>query len=246
MTSAPVPRRWASAPGSPGAPSSAVTCDPEHGHAEDLTDLTRLYADLEACRRCPGMQGPPVHGEAVLSPVMMIGQAPGTREIEQGRPFCWTAGRTLFQWFGSIGLDEARFRRLVLMSAVCRCFPGKNPKGGDRVPNRVEVATCRRWWQQELRLARPGLIIPVGGLAIRQFIATGRLSEIVGRQWPYRSEKGWQSDLIPLPHPSGASTWFKTEPGKSLLAQALGLIAAHRAWRLLVDDGSQTSVTVRT
>jgi uracil-DNA glycosylase len=191
------------------------------------------------------MQGPPVHGEAALSPVMMIGQAPGTREIEQGRPFCWTAGKTLFQWFASIGLDEARFRRLVLMSAVCRCFPGKNPKGGDRVPDRTEVANCRGWWQQEMRLARPGLIIPVGGLAIGQFIATARLSEIVGRQWPYRPVPGQHADLIPLPHPSGASTWFKTEPGKTLLPQALGLIAAHPAWRLLIDDGPETAVTGR-
>ncbi len=181
------------------------------------------------------MFGPPVHGEPVISPVMMIGQAPGTREIEQGRPFCWTAGKTLFRWFGSIGMDEATFRERVLMSAVCRCFPGKNPKGGDRVPDRVEVAHCAGWWQGELELSRPRLVIPVGKLAIAQFAdqlpAGARLDTLVGRQWPYRSDAGRTTDLIPLPHPSGASTWFKMEPGKTLLAQALGLIAAHSAWR---------------
>jgi hypothetical protein len=120
-----------------------------------LAALARLYRDLVACRRCPGMQGPPVHGEAVISPVMMVGQAPGTREILQGIPFCWTAGKTLFRWFESIGVDEPTFRRRVLMSAVCRCFPGKNPKGGDRVPDAVEVERCSGWWQGELELARP-------------------------------------------------------------------------------------------
>jgi uracil-DNA glycosylase len=37
--------------------------------------------------------------------------------------------------------------------------------------------------------------------------------------------------VIALPHPSGASTWHRTEPGKTLLAQALAKIGAHRAWK---------------
>jgi uracil-DNA glycosylase len=192
--------------------------------------LVDLYGDLEACRRCPGMEGPPVHGQAVIAPIMMVGQAPGTREILQGIPFCWTAGKTLFRWFNSIGVDEETFRRRVLMSAVCRCFPGKNPKGGDRVPDSAEVDACAGWWRGELALSRPRLIIPVGRLAIVQFMPARRLDEVIGARWPYRSPDGLDADLIPLPHPSGASTWFKMEPGKTLLDQALALIAAHPAW----------------
>jgi uracil-DNA glycosylase len=192
--------------------------------------LATLYRDLAACRRCPAMQGPPVHGQAVISPVMMVGQAPGTREILQGIPFCWTAGKTLFRWFESIGVDEPTFRSRVLMSAVCRCFPGKNPKGGDRVPDAVEVERCSGWWRTEVELSRSRLIIPVGKLAIVQFMASKRLNDVVGGQWPYRSPSGLEADLVPLPHPSGASTWFKMEPGKSLLAAALALIDAHPAW----------------
>jgi uracil-DNA glycosylase len=197
--------------------------------------LHALHLDLERCRRCPGMQGPPVHGESVASPVMLIGQAPGTKEIEQLRPFCWTAGKTLFRWLGSIGLDEDAVRSLVLISAVCRCFPGKNPKGGDRVPDRDEVERCAGWWRGELELARPRLLIPVGKLAIEQFRdqlpEPTRLDAVVGRRWVYRSPSGRVADLIPLPHPSGASTWFKMEPGRTLLAQALLLIGQHPAWQ---------------
>lgn len=205
-----------------------------------LASLTDLYADLRRCRRCPAMFGPPVHGEAVISPVMMIGQAPGTKEIEQCRPFCWTAGKTLFRWFGSIGLDEERFRSRVLMSAVCRCFPGKNPKGGDRVPDSREVTNCLGWWRGELETCRPRLVIPVGKLAIAQFgdqLPTGgQLADLVGRHWQYRSPSGLAVDLIPLPHPSGASTWFKMEPGRTLLGAALDLIAGHAAWQSVVAD----------
>ena len=62
----------------------------------------------------------------------------------------------------------------------------------------------------------------------------GLLNEVIGQQWPYRSEAGWEADIIPLPHPSGASTWFKMEPGRTLLGQTMGRIANHLAWRDLM------------
>jgi uracil-DNA glycosylase len=206
------------------------------GNAPDrLEMLIRHQQALRACRACPGMIGPPVSGPAVLSPVVLMGQAPGTKEIEVARPFAWTAGKTLFGWFEGIGLAEREFRERVYMTAVCRCFPGKHPRGGDRVPNRQEIHNCRHWWQQELALVRPRLIIPVGRLAIAQFTAARRLEDVVGKCWSQGLESGETADLIPLPHPSGASVWFKTEPGRSLLAEGLALVASHPAWRELVD-----------
>ena len=196
-----------------------------------LRSLHDHHLAMGRCCDCPEMVGPPVVGQAVFSPVMLIAQAPGTREIETGRPFAWTAGKTLFSWFAGLGLEEQGFRSRVTMSAVCRCFPGKNPKGGDRMPNRHEAERCARWWQGELTLVRPRLVIPVGRLAISRFLDVGRLTDVIGRQWVWEAEDGWQLDVIPLPHPSGVSTWFKTEPGRSLLDQALGLIGAHPAWK---------------
>src|SRR5438046_684668 len=107
---------------------------------------------------------PVVTGNAVLSPVMLIGQAPGIKEGPAGKPFAWTAGKTLFQWFAQLDLDEATFREQVYMAAVCRCFPGKAPGGGDRVPSADEVERCSRHLTSELRLLRPRLVIPVGKL----------------------------------------------------------------------------------
>ena len=208
-----------------------------------LETLRSRRDELRLCRDCPGMQGPPVAGEAVISPVMLIGQAPGTREIETGRPFAWTAGKTLFGWFSRIGLDEDDFRAKVAMSAVCRCFPGKHPKGGDRVPNRGEVHRCERWWKGELELVRPRLVIPVGKLAIGRFLDARRLDEVVGRRWTLSAGTGLELDLIPLPHPSGASTWFKTDPGRGLLEMALGLIREHPAWPTLADHAAAGGAT---
>jgi len=177
------------------------------------------------------MIGPVVTGRPVLSPVMLIGQAPGDKEGPAGKPFAWTAGKTMFKWFGDIGLDEEGFRSRVYMAAVCRCFPGKEPKGGDRVPSPDEVARCGVHLAAEVKMLQPRLVLPVGKLAIAQVLPEFKqLTEVVGRKHRV-SFHGVATDVVPLPHPSGASTWHRTEPGKSLLAAALAEVEQHEAFR---------------
>jgi uracil-DNA glycosylase len=166
----------------------------------------------------------------VISPVLFVGQAPGTREQQTHKPFAWTAGKTLFGWFATIGVSEEAFRNRIYMAAVCRCFPGKNPAGGDRVPAPDEVTNCSAWIHAELQLLQPELIIPAGKLAIASFLESDRLDQVVG-QCHRVAVSGRDTDIIPLPHPSGASTWRHTEPGKTLLRKALGLISQHPAWQ---------------
>ena len=197
-----------------------------------ISTRTRLACHviaLESCTTCPDMQRPVVSGGAIVSKVLLVGQAPGDKEPTLGRPFAWTAGRTLFRWFNeATGLDEATFRSSIYMAAVCRCFPGKKPRGGDRVPTRQEIANCSGWLEAEVQILRPELVIPVGKLAIEQFVACPSLSEVVGKQMRIRFADH-ETDLIPIPHPSGASPWPHMEPGRSLLQDALGLIARHPA-----------------
>ena len=202
-----------------------------------LVQLKRHVSRLRACNDCPDMIGPVVTGMPVMSPVMLIGQAPGVREGPAGKPFAWTAGKTMFQWFASLGLDEEQFRSRVYMAAVCRCFPGKADKGGgDRVPSDEEVERCSRHIKREVELLRPRLVIPVGKLAIQQLLGDSaeKLVDVVGGE--HRVElHGVELDVIALPHPSGASTWHRTEPGKTLLIRALSKIAQHEAWQSLLD-----------
>ena len=188
---------------------------------------------LKNCRRCVNMVPPVVMGQAVASKVLLVGQAPGDKEGLMGKPFAWTAGKTLFRWFASIGLQEEDFRQRVYMAAVCRCFPGKNPKGGDRVPSEEEIQNCSRWLDTEIEILRPQLIIPVGRLAIQQFMEVDRLVDVIGHEFELE-ENGEVIDIIPLPHPSGASTWHRTEPGISLLQGSLALIVHHPAWQALL------------
>jgi uracil-DNA glycosylase len=178
---------------------------------------------------------PPVSGGPVLSKVMLIGQAPGVREPVLNRPFAWTAGKTLFRWFEEFcGMNEAAVRSTIYFAAVCRCFPGKTPAGGDRVPSPDEIRNCSSWMDEEFEILRPHVAIPVGRLAIAQFISCDKLEEVVGRRFRIR-RAGSIVDLIPLPHPSGASPWHKLSPGKELLAKAMRKIARHPAIRALKE-----------
>jgi len=197
--------------------------------AETRRRLERHVVRLRQCRRCPRVVPPPVSGGPIRSDVMLIGQAPGVREPVLKRPFAHTAGRTLFRWFEEFcGLDEAAMRSCVYFAAVIRCFPGKSSGGGDRVPNPQEVRNCSSWMNAEFELLRPRLVIPVGRLAIAQFIALDKLDAVIGRKF-VMERAGYAFDVIPLPHPSGASPWHKLSPGRELLAKAMRLIARHSA-----------------
>lgn len=193
--------------------------------------LQQQQKKLELCALCPNMTGPAVHGLPVLSKVMLIGQAPGFKEIEVLRPFAWTAGKKLFSWFEGIGMNENHFRKSVYMSAICRCYPGKKTSTahGDRVPDKIEIKQCSQWLQAEIEILKPELVILVGKLAINEFMSIKKLDEVVG-QIHHLTINGHSFDIIPLPHPSGASTWPLKEPGKTLLQKAMNKIKHHPAW----------------
>ena len=197
-----------------------------------VRSLRVLHGELDGCRACPKMIGPVVHGPPVDSRVMLVGQAPGPREGSFGRPFAWTAGRTMFGWFQeSLGMDEASFRSRVYIAAVARCFPGKASGGGDRRPDADEIGRCEKWLEREVDILRPDLVIAVGTLAIEQVLGEkAPLADVVGKTRQARWH-GRDVDVVALPHPSGASPWHRTEPGKTILRKALRRLAKHPAMR---------------
>lgn len=174
------------------------------------------------------MIGPVVHGPPVVSRIYLLGQAPGPHEGKIGKPFAWTAGKTLFRWFEeSLGVSEETFRERIYMSAVARCFPGKAKGGGDRKPAPDEIERCETFVRGEIEILKPALVIPVGTLAISRVLGdVGKLDTVIGKSFRTKFH-AHDVDVIALPHPSGASTWHRMEPGKTLLGRALDLLRAH-------------------
>lgn len=202
--------------------------------------IAEIQANIRKCRACSNVVGPPVHGSPIASRLFLLGQAPGPREASYGKPFAYTAGRTLFRWFNEAGgVDEEQFRENVYMAAVGRCFPGKAKGGADRVPDRDEIEACGTHIERELALLQPELAIAVGKLAISELLAgcskaktlgkNFKLTDVIGK--PFRTKfRGWEGEVICLPHPSGLSSWHKVEPGITLTKKALRLIVRHPAW----------------
>lgn len=153
---------------------------------------------------------------------MLVGQAPGQKEIALDRPFAGPAGKRLFKWLADVGFEEEEFRSMCYITAVMKCFPGKGERG-DLRPSRVQLANCAPFLEQELAMVRPGVLIPVGGLAIERFLGKRKLVDVIGRR--FRQDiVGREVSVVPLPHPSGASAWTNMPGHQVLIRRALGLL----------------------
>jgi uracil-DNA glycosylase len=204
-------------------------------------ELTELQRACRACDRCvrDGIitaAAPTFHGQAG-APFLLVGQAPGPVEIEQGRPFAGRAGREIGRWMARAGFtSDDEFRRLTYLTAVMRCFPGRQPSGkGDRPPPGRAMRNCASWLEAELALLRPRVLVPVGQLAIRRFLGPGSLEERIGRTY------GDDPLVIPLPHPSGQSRWLNDPANRERLTRALAALGEQRRLVTGVDPGAVTA-----
>jgi uracil-DNA glycosylase len=186
--------------------------------------LRSLQRDNRSCRACLEA-GHPLESLPVLEGregqrAYLFGQAPGVLEGQELRPWRGRAGQTLRRW---LGLDEEEFYDAFYCASVTRCYPGRLPGGrGDRLPTPEEQALCAFWRDWELRLLRPRLIVPVGGLAARRLLGIQRLNECVGHRLDRHG-----AVVVPLPHPSGASGWLNAPANRGLLERAAALVRAE-------------------
>ena len=151
----------------------------------------------------------------------MYGQAPGVVEGEERRPWRGRAGKTLRRW---LAMDEETFYGTFYCASVTRCYPGRPTSGrGDRTPTPREQDICSFWREWEFRLLRPRLVVPVGGLAIKQLLGVSGLAGCVGRTYEI-PEAAPGAVAVPLPHPSGASAWLNSPANRALVEQAVAVI----------------------
>lgn len=184
--------------------------------AMDQPDPARLIQHIRDCRICAARfaatrtaHAPrPVVWFRPGARILVVGQAPGMRVHESGRPFTDRSGDRLRAW---MGVDEATFydRDRIAIMPMAFCFPGYDAKGADLPP----PAICAETWRAKaLQILRPRLTLLVGGHAQRWHLGTRNVTETV-RNW-----QGFAPGQFPLPHPSWRNTgwlrrnpWFETE-----------------------------------
>jgi uracil-DNA glycosylase len=181
-----------------------------------------MKRDQRVCRACVEA-GYPLESLPVIAPgegrrAYLYGQAPGIVEGDERRPWRGRAGKTLRRW---LDLDEDAFYATFYCASVTRCYPGRPASGrGDRTPTPEEQRLCELWRDNELRLLRPQLIVTVGGLAARRLLNVKSVTESVG----LRYELDGGAIAIPLPHPSGASSWLNVPANRERVAAAAATI----------------------
>ena len=185
-----------------------------------------LKRDQRVCRACVDA-GYPLESMPVIAPgegqrAYMFGQAPGIVEGEERRPWRGRAGKTLRRW---LDMDEDTFYATFYCASVTRCYPGRPASGrGDRTPSLEEQRLCELWRDHELRLLRPALIVTAGLLAARRLLDVRSVSESVGVRY-----RLGEATVIPLPHPSGASSWLNVPANRERVDAAVELIRAELA-----------------
>ena len=183
--------------------------------------LASLERDLARCRACAEAGYPleslPVRAPGAGQHAYLYGQAPGIVEGEERLPWRGRAGRTLRRW---LELEEDAFYGTFYCASVTRCYPGRAASGrGDRTPTPREQDLCAFWREWELALLRPGLIVSVGGLALRRLLGFASLTECIGERYELAG-----TTVVPLPHPSGASGWLNVPTNRVRLDRAVELV----------------------
>jgi uracil-DNA glycosylase len=183
--------------------------------------IASLQRDTARCRACAD-EGYPLESLPVRAPfhdqrAYLFGQAPGIVEGEERLPWRGRAGQTLRRW---LELDEEAFYSTFYCASVTRCYPGRMASGrGDRAPTPREQDLCELWRDRELELLRPRLIVTVGSLALRRMLGPTDLTAAIGERFERDGVP-----VVPLPHPSGASSWPHAPGNRERLVRALGLV----------------------
>ncbi|WP_222183704.1 uracil-DNA glycosylase [Geminicoccus harenae] len=151
----------------------------------DLTALEAALAGFEGCalrrtatRLCFADGNP-------MSPLVLVGEAPGAEEDRQGKPFVGPSGRLLDRMLATIGLDRSRFW-------ITNCLFWRPP--GNRTPSPQEVAVCQPFLERALELVQPKIVLFVGGTAARTLL--GLEAGVTRLRGTLRS---WHPDWSPAP-----------------------------------------------
>ena len=151
---------------SPLAPAAVpvAPAPPTAPPAERAAHLAQVGTEASACTRCRLAEGRRTVVFGTGNPdadLMFIGEGPGAEEDRQGLPFVGPAGQLLTRIIGAIGLA----REDVYIANVVKCRPP-----GNRDPQPDEVAACRGFLEEQVRLIAPRVIVALGRIAAQTLL----------------------------------------------------------------------------
>jgi DNA polymerase len=169
--------------------------------AESLAREARTLAELAAamegfdCELKPGARRFVFADGTAGAPLMVVGEAPGREEDQEGRPFVGAAGQLLDRMLGAIGRDRAAPEpsRAVYITNV---LPWRPP--GNRTPSEAEVARWTPFLRRHVELAKPWVLLIAGNTPARALLGRAGITRLRG-QW---QEVPGLPPAMPTFHPS--------------------------------------------
>ncbi len=141
-----------------------------------VQSLEAVAGLISGCTRCPLCEGrtQTVPGEGnPTATLMCVGEGPGQKEDESGRPFVGAAGQLLDQILGAIDCP----RTSVYIANIVKCRPPKNRK-----PLPDEATACLPYLHRQIALVRPKVLLALGGTAAEWLLGTRQsLGSLRGR-----------------------------------------------------------------
>ncbi len=138
-----------------------------------------------------------VNGDGPLdAEILVVGEGPGFRENDTGRPFIGPSGQMLRKLMQKAGIDH----RKVYFTNTVRCIPRGTTKAV-REPSYDEIEKCAPFLEKEIATVKPTVIIAAGNTALRYLMATKNLNITRNRGLEIWSEK-YQCKIMPVFHPA--------------------------------------------
>ncbi len=146
-------------------------------HEKARQELEAAVAEAAGCRRCPlyANATQTVFGEGPPgAPIMLVGEQPGDKEDVAGRPFVGPAGKILDRALADAGIA----RHDTYVTNAVKHFKNE-PRGKRRIhkrPNAAEIEQCRWWFEREIAIVKPALLVALGATAARTLL--GRAARV--------------------------------------------------------------------
>lgn len=162
---------------------------------KQLDELNQKMSGCSACALRPGCNRV-VPGEgSAYAEIMFIGEGPGQKEDELGRPFVGAAGKFLDEMLSAIGLK----REEIYIANVVKCRP---PNNRDPLPEEIEM--CWPWLMEQIKLIDPKIIVTLGRHSMEKFLPEKKISQVHGKAFRRMLPEIGTRIFYALYHPAAA------------------------------------------
>jgi uracil-DNA glycosylase len=190
-----------------------------------------LHVRINQCLVCSdvvsGLTKPAAMNRGDIGRIMIVGQAPGNKELKTQEAFSGQSGRRLNEWLVKSGANADNPRKGIYLTAVVKCSAPPSSFS-------ILAHNCRRFLNEQLRIIQPRLVITLGKEAYEELrfdveipFASALCREFHSKDTMFTTPVGFHYTILPWPHPSGRNRWHNDPVNTALLSKSFIAVKHH-------------------